>query len=97
MDYTPHDEEEEKISEHLRSESAIEVPKIEWDKTKYMVVVFEPFKTTSGYGGHTTYKMKGEDDQGVFESVRRYNEFYILRKTLSKRFPGFFIPPIPGK
>ncbi len=29
--------------------------------------------------------------------VRRYKEFHTFREVLTKRFPGFFVPPIPPK
>ena len=48
-------------------------------------------------GGHTAYNVKGKDGNGEFEVVRRYKEFLAFRDTLIKRFPGFYVPPIPGK
>ena len=44
-----------------------------------------------------TYKVCGVDKKGTFEVVRRYKEFLIFRALLCKRYPGFFIPPIPEK
>ncbi len=61
------------------------------------IEVTEPTKVNSGFGGHTAYKVKGFDDKGEFDVVRRYKDFLIFREVLTKRFPGFFIPPIPGK
>lgn len=34
---------------------------------------------------------------GDFDITRRYNHFYVLRQVLVKRWPAFFIPPIPSK
>ena len=48
-------------------------------------------------GGHTAYNMKGQDVSGEFEVTRRYKEFLVFRETLTKRFPGFYVPPIPPK
>ena len=41
--------------------------------------------------------MTGQDSQGKFEVIRRYNEFHILHVQLSTRWPGCFIPCIPEK
>ena len=32
-----------------------------------------------------------------FEVFRRYSDFAILRESLSERFPGLYVPPIPSK
>ena len=48
-------------------------------------------------GGHTAYNLKGIDSQGEFEVVRRYKEFLAFRDMLKKRYPGFYVPPVPGK
>lgn len=66
--------------------------KIEWDKSKYNVCVTETIK-----GGHTDYKITGNDKVGEFEITRRYREFDALRTTLRKRWVGFYIPGIPLK
>lgn len=47
--------------------------------------------------GHIKYTIKGEDNEGPFEEVRRYKEFYSLRNTLNQRWPGVYIPAIPEK
>ena len=49
------------------------------------------------FNGHIVYEVTGRDDQGVFECKRRYNEFYVLRDQLVKRWPGCPIPRLPGK
>lgn len=43
------------------------------------------------------YEVTGEDEEGVFETKRRYNDFYVLYEQLTKRWPGIIIPQIPGK
>ena len=48
-------------------------------------------------GGTIKYTVKGEDQQGEFEVVRRYNEFYALYTSLVERWPGCYIPCIPEK
>ena len=48
-------------------------------------------------GGHIVYKVTGKDKEGTFEIERRYNEFFILHETLSKRWPCIPIPMIPPK
>jgi len=37
------------------------------------------------------------DDNGEWDGLRRYNEFYILHDTITKRWPGVPIPSIPPK
>lgn len=32
-----------------------------------------------------------------FEIYRRYSDFATLRESLCERFPGLYVPPIPGK
>lgn len=41
--------------------------------------------------------ISGIDRHGAFEIRRRFNDFYLLREGLKKRFPGFYIPPVPEK
>ena len=48
-------------------------------------------------GGHTTYTVKGVDQDGEFELSRRYNDFYAVREHLQRHWPGVYIPPIPPK
>ena len=61
------------------------------------IQVVDPTKVSGGLGGHTAYKILGQDPKGEFEVVRRYKEFLVFREALIKRWPGFFIPPIPVK
>lgn len=46
---------------------------------------------------YTVYLIKGSDNLGSFEVLRRYNDFYELRIALMKKWPGCYIPPIPEK
>lgn len=48
-------------------------------------------------GSTIKYTVTGQDSQGKFEVIRRYNEFHILHVTLTSRWPGCFIPCIPEK
>jgi hypothetical protein len=59
---------------------------------KYFAVV-NPMKV----GGTIKYTIQGQDSQGAFEVVRRYNEFFALRAALVERWPGCYIPCIPEK
>jgi len=48
-------------------------------------------------GSHVTYSVKGIDNDGAFEGLRRYNDFFNLWNSLLSWWPGIFIPPIPPK
>jgi hypothetical protein len=48
-------------------------------------------------GSVVKYTVTGQDQEGKFEVVRRYNEFHILHTVLNERWPGCFIPCIPEK
>ena len=41
--------------------------------------------------------ISGMDRSGSFEIRRRFNDFYLLREGLLKKFPGIYIPPVPEK
>lgn len=47
--------------------------------------------------GHISYTIKGKDEDGDFEGSRRYKNFFSLRKALLERWPGTYVPAIPGK
>jgi len=55
-------------------------------------IVSDPVNT-----GHISYTIKGKDEDGEFEGTRRYKNFFHLRKALLDRWPGTYIPAIPGK
>jgi hypothetical protein len=44
-----------------------------------------------------TYKVIGTDREGPFEVRRRYSDFDLLRKRMSQRWVGIYLPPISGK
>ena len=46
---------------------------------------------------YITYEVTGYDNKGDFIVRKRYSEFYNLRKVLSARWPGFYIPSLPPK
>ncbi|CAD8050103.1 unnamed protein product [Paramecium sonneborni] len=46
---------------------------------------------------YTYYIIKGKDKIGFFEVYRRYKDFTALRDALQLKWPGCFIPGIPGK
>lgn len=47
--------------------------------------------------GHIVYEVRGHDNEGDWEGLRRFNEFYVLRDTIGKRWPGIPIPNVPPK
>ena len=46
---------------------------------------------------YVVYTIKGVDEDGAFETYRRFSNFHFLRECLVKRWPGCFIPPVPEK
>jgi hypothetical protein len=67
-------------------------PVMEGDEDDSIFTVTDPVNT-----GHVSYTVRGRDDEGEFEGQRRYNDFYHLRNSLVNRWPGTFVPAIPGK
>jgi hypothetical protein len=63
------------------------------ENSKHLFGVTNPQKV----GSTIKYTVTGQDSQGKFEVIRRYNEFHILHVTLAARWPGCFIPCIPEK
>ena len=51
----------------------------------------------SNRGDFVEYTVIGQDKNGSFEILRRYSDFVALRKALTDRFVGLYVPPIPGK
>jgi hypothetical protein len=43
------------------------------------------------------YTIRGEDKDGVFDTLRRYSDFHTLREKMLARWPSCYIPPIPPK
>jgi sorting nexin-1/2 len=48
-------------------------------------------------GGHTTYTVRGTDNDGPFEGSWWYNDFHAVREILVWNWPGLYVPPIPPK
>ena len=48
-------------------------------------------------GEHTVYVIKGRDNLGEIDIIRRYSEFLLFRDILFSRYPGVYIPPVPQK
>ena len=48
-------------------------------------------------GQYTTYRIQGRDSLGEIDIERRYREFLLFRAYLFQRYPGLYVPPIPGK
>ena len=57
--------------------------------------VDKPMKMNNG--DFVTYEVVGYDMKGDFQVRKRYSDFFLLRKTLRERWPGFYIPAIPPK
>lgn len=55
--------------------------------------VTNPVKT----GGHIKYTVTGVDEDGHFEDVRRFRDFFALKNGLTQRWPGIYIPALPEK
>jgi len=73
-----------------RTSVRLNVPK---DHVALKFTVTDPVKVE----GSIKYTVRGEDSQGLFECLRRYNEFYALRNALLQRWPGCYVPCIPEK
>jgi hypothetical protein len=58
---------------------------------------FEVIKPCLINNKYVAYQVRGEDSLGSFESMRRYNEFFMLKNTISARWPGIYVPCIPPK
>lgn len=43
------------------------------------------------------YIISTQSQQGLFTSTRSYDEFLHLRKLLTQKWPGIYIPPLPDK
>lgn len=48
-------------------------------------------------GQYTIYRIQGKDSLGDFDVERRYREFLGFRASMFGRYPGLYLPPIPGK
>ena len=61
------------------------------------IEVENPYVQVTGIRKHVRYTVKGRDENDSFAVERRFKEFLALRKRLSERWPGFFIPSLPPK
>ena len=43
------------------------------------------------------YYIKGRDSNGEVDVARRYREFLLFYEMLFSRYPGLYVPPVPGK
>lgn len=59
------------------------------------ITVSEPLADPSQK--YFTYLLRGEDKLGPFEARRRFSEFFVLRETLTRRWMGLYVPPLPEK
>ena len=61
------------------------------------LAVGEPVLVKSGLTEHHAYPVTGRDSLGEIDVQRRFQNFYDFRHMLTVRFPGLYIPPVPGK
>ncbi|CAK60314.1 unnamed protein product (macronuclear) [Paramecium tetraurelia] len=61
------------------------------------VQVCDPIVKKDGLKNYVVYTLKGQDKEGQFCVVRRFNEFDCYRITLQIRWPGCYVPPLPIK
>jgi len=54
-------------------------------------------KDPKDQGGSIFYECAGYDSLGEWNGSRRFNDFFVLHETISKRWPGVPIPCIPPK
>mmetsp|Transcript_80523 Transcript_80523/g.93947 ORF Transcript_80523/g.93947 Transcript_80523/m.93947 type:complete len:427 (+) Transcript_80523:52-1332(+) len=59
--------------------------------------VVDPFIKEEMFIKHVVYKIQGNDSNGEVNIERRYSQFTALRNVLLERWPGIYIPPLPGK
>lgn len=46
---------------------------------------------------YVTYSIYGVDKIGMFEGVRRYNEFHLIRQRMNDGWIGIYVPNLPPK
>ena len=57
----------------------------------------DPLVLSEAFNNSVSYIIKTADSSGKYECARLYSEFCSLRKILTKKWPGIYIPPIPNK
>lgn len=66
-------------------------------KERLEVVLSSPLVVLENFSNAVNYHVKTQDSTGKYECVRSYTEFIRLRKVMCKKWPGVYMPPIPGK
>lgn len=61
------------------------------------IEISDPVEKDNGVKKYIVYTVKGEDEEGNFQVYRRYSDFFLLREKLVGRWPGVFVPSLPGK
>ena len=56
-----------------------------------------PLVNSDTFSTSISYNIKTQDNSGKYECMRLYSDFILIRKTLCKKWPGVYIPPIPNK
>lgn len=64
---------------------------------KMIVEIVASEKKGKGMSQHIIYQIRGYDDLGDIDVMRRYSEFLVFHDMLFNRYPGLFIPPVPPK
>lgn len=65
--------------------------------TPITIAVSEPLLDESATFSYFTFLISGTDAHGTFNIRRRYKDFDHLRRKLSQRWAGIYVPPISGK
>ncbi len=61
------------------------------------ISVTSPVTITHNLRKHTVYTVKGWDEDGEFEVLRRYRHFLSLRDYMRDKWPGVLVPGLPPK
>jgi hypothetical protein len=50
-------------------------------------------------GDHQEYRLIGTDPKTkkMFDVMRRFRHFYVMRASFILKFPGLYVPPLPNK
>lgn len=56
-----------------------------------------PILMKATFGDYHVYPLTGRDSLGDFECNRRFSNFVDFHQSLTFRYPGLYIPPIPEK
>jgi len=88
---------EEKGSDESVKKDPPKLKQLDITKGNVVIEVCDPITKEEKFAKHTLYKIKGSDQDGLFEVLRRYSDFDRIRSILVSRWPGVFIPPLPPK